>query len=61
MPAESRALALTRGGRLDESKPGQGFGLAIVAETAALYGRRLELDDGKPGLRATLILPAASG
>ncbi len=60
MPPESRALALTRGGRLDESKPGHGFGLAIVAETAALYGGRLELDDAAPGLRATLILPAGN-
>jgi signal transduction histidine kinase len=60
MPPESRALALTRGGRLDESKPGHGFGLAIVAETAALYGGRLDLDDAAPGLRATLILPAGN-
>ncbi len=60
MPPESRALALTRGGRLDESKPGHGFGLAIVVETAALYGGRLELDDAAPGLRATLILPAGN-
>jgi signal transduction histidine kinase len=58
MPAADRAAALMRGGRLDESQPGQGFGLAIVAETAALYGGRLELADAAPGLLAKLYLPA---
>lgn len=53
------ALALSRGGRLDEmGPPGAGLGLAIVADLAALYGGRLDLGRAaQGGLRATLALP----
>jgi signal transduction histidine kinase len=61
MPEEQRAAVLVHGVRLDECVPGQGFGLAIVAETAALYGGRLILADNAPGLSARLDLPAAHG
>ncbi|WP_294540544.1 ATP-binding protein [uncultured Rhodoblastus sp.] len=55
-----RAEALRRGRRLDESKPGSGLGLSIVADLASAYGGRLELGDSPlGGLRATLVLPAA--
>ena len=52
--------AARRGARLDESKPGSGLGLSIVADLAALYGGRFTLG-GAPtgGLRAELVLPAA--
>ncbi len=58
---ERRSAALTRGTRLDESAPGSGLGLHIVAELAGLYGGTLALDDSAlGGLRVRLSLPAAS-
>lgn len=58
---ERRGAALTRGTRLDESAPGSGLGLHIVAELAGLYGGTLALDDSAlGGLRVRLSLPAAS-
>ncbi|GLI92048.1 sensor histidine kinase [Methylocystis echinoides] len=53
-----RAQATERGRRLDETKPGSGLGLSIVADLAAAYGGALELDDSPAGgLRAKLRLP----
>ncbi len=55
----ARAAALQRGKRLDESRPGSGLGLSIVAELAAIYGGSLQLDEGpRGGLRAILRLPS---
>jgi signal transduction histidine kinase len=52
------AEATKRGRRLDESKPGSGLGLSIVADLAAAYGGALHLDNGpNGGLRARLKLP----
>ena len=49
-----------RGQRLDESKPGSGLGLSIVADLAHLYKGRFELEPSpEGGLRARLELPAA--
>jgi signal transduction histidine kinase len=60
LAAEQRAEAIRRGRRLDESKPGSGLGLSIVADLASAYGGGLELGDSPlGGLRATLVLPAA--
>jgi signal transduction histidine kinase len=60
LAAEARETALKRGGRLDESVPGQGLGLSIVAELARLYGGDLKLEESElGGLSATLTLPAA--
>jgi signal transduction histidine kinase len=62
LEADERETALTRGRRLDESKPGSGLGLAIVADLVAHYGGTLDLaraDIG--GLAAILTLPAADG
>lgn len=57
---EQRERALARGARLDESAPGQGLGLSIVAELARMYGGALALDDSPlGGLKAHLVLPAA--
>ncbi len=51
--------AMRRGRRLDESKPGSGLGLSIVADLADLYGGRFVLDrSALGGLRARLDLPA---
>ena len=59
MEATDHALALSRGGRLDEmGPPGTGLGLAIVADLAALHGGKLSLGRGSlGGLRAGLTLP----
>ncbi len=58
LPPEKRSVALKRGQRLDESKPGSGLGLNIVTETAAMYGGKVELDAASlGGLRAKLTLP----
>lgn len=57
---ELRQAALSRGKRLDETKPGSGLGLSIVADLASLYGGHLALvDSPKGGLRAQLTLPSA--
>ena len=55
-----RERAVKRGQRLDETKPGSGLGLSIVAELAHLYKGRFELEPSpQGGLRARLELPAA--
>lgn len=57
---ELRQDALSRGKRLDETKPGSGLGLSIVADLASLYGGALTLEDSPAGgLRAHLKLPSA--
>ena len=56
---EQRAEVGKRGKRLDESVPGSGLGLSIVADLAGLYRGKLELDQApEGGLRARLDLPA---
>ncbi len=60
LPEAQRELALTRGKRLDETKPGSGLGLAIVSDLAALHSGALMLEDSPlGGLRARLRLPSA--
>jgi len=55
-----RAKAVKRGQRLDETKPGSGLGLSIVADLADLYKGRFGLAPSpQGGLRAKLELPAA--
>jgi signal transduction histidine kinase len=55
-----RKRAMQRGQRLDETKPGSGLGLSIVADLAHLYKGRFELEPSPDrGLRARLRLPAA--
>jgi signal transduction histidine kinase len=58
LPDEARAEMLKRGRRLDETKPGSGLGLSIVADLAGLYRGSLKLDKSSlGGLRAVLTLP----
>jgi signal transduction histidine kinase len=60
LTAEGRASAVKRGQRLDETKPGSGLGLSIVADLAHLYKGSFELEPSPDGgLRARLELPAA--
>ena len=60
LTASERAKAVKRGQRLDETKPGSGLGLSIVADLAHLYKGHLELEPSpEGGLRARLELPAA--
>ena len=60
LPADDWEAALSRGHRLDESKPGSGLGLSIVAELARIYGGSVKLDKSElGGLAARLTLPAS--
>jgi two-component system sensor histidine kinase PhoQ len=53
-----RAEMLKRGMRADEVQPGQGLGLAVVAELVQLYGGRLQLEPSDlGGLRVRIELP----
>lgn len=49
IPAELRDEAMQPGIRLDETRRGDGFGLAIVRDLLALHGGSLELLGGKRG------------
>lgn len=57
IPAADRDRVKERFVRLDASRSvaGTGLGLSLVASIAALHGARLELDDNRPGLRASLV------
>lgn len=58
LPEPAREEVLRRGRRLDETKPGSGLGLSIVADLAGLYRGHLHLEASPlGGLRAVLILP----
>ncbi|MDA7947700.1 MAG: ATP-binding protein [Hyphomicrobiaceae bacterium] len=58
LPKQARAAAIKRGQRLDETKPGSGLGLSIVAELVHLYDGEFSLNaSGSGGLQARLELP----
>lgn len=58
--ADQRSAVLSRGKRLDQSKPGSGLGLSIVSELVDLYGGRLELaQSDMGGLLVVVDLPRA--
>jgi two-component system sensor histidine kinase PhoQ len=60
MPAELRAQGPRRGLRADESTPGHGIGLAMVADMAELYGGELQLGSSPlGGARVDLMLPGS--
>jgi two-component system sensor histidine kinase PhoQ len=56
---ENRARVIERGVRADEHVPGHGLGLAMVSETAGLYGGKLLIDASPAlgGARLELELP----
>lgn len=60
IPEVDRAAVLARGGRRDETVPGQGLGLTITAELVHDYGGTLTLDRSTlGGLMAMITLPPA--
>lgn len=60
IPEADRIRVAERFVRLDASrgKPGSGLGLSLVAAIARLHGGHLTFEDGRPGLRAVITLPA---
>lgn len=58
IPPEAAEHLLERGMRLDESKPGQGIGLAVVKEIAESYGGRIEISRSDlGGAKVSITLP----
>ena len=59
MSEEQSVLALQRGIRIDETKPGSGLGLSIVKDIANEYGGTIKLSKAHlGGLQARLSIPA---
>lgn len=60
LPPGGMESVLKRGKRLDETKPGSGLGLSIVADLSEMYYGSFKLENApKGGLSAKLVLPAA--
>ena len=58
LTAEQQTQALSRGHRLDQSKPGSGLGLSIVSELVELYSGTMVLERSPlGGLRVSITLP----
>lgn len=57
IPRHSKELALSRFGRLDESRssPGSGLGLSLVQTVARVHHGRLSLSDNAPGVLAAVV------
>ena len=58
IPADRIDFVLGRGGRLDETSGGAGLGLAIANDIVTAAGGSLSVENGTPGLRVTIRLPA---
>ena len=58
IPADRIDFVLGRGGRLDETSGGAGLGLAIANDIVTAAGGSLSIENGTPGLRVTIRLPA---
>ncbi|WP_315719312.1 MULTISPECIES: ATP-binding protein [unclassified Bradyrhizobium] len=63
IPEAERKHAVERFVRLEASRtlPGSGLGLSLASAVATLHGGELRLGDARPGLVATLVLPAGTG
>ena len=63
IPEADRKHAVERFVRLDSSRsqPGSGLGLSLAAAVATLHGGELRLSDARPGLVASLAIPARTG
>lgn len=60
IPEDQQAEALTRGHRLDVTRPGSGLGLAIVADIAEAWGGSIGFDRDEHAFTAILRLTAAT-
>jgi signal transduction histidine kinase len=62
IPEADRKHAIERFVRLEASRtlPGSGLGLSLASAVATLHGGELRLGDARPGLIATLVLPAGT-
>jgi signal transduction histidine kinase len=63
IPEADRKHAVERFVRLEASRtqPGSGLGLSLASAVATLHGGELRLGDARPGLSATLAIPALAG
>jgi signal transduction histidine kinase len=63
IPEADRKHAVERFVRLEASRtqPGSGLGLSLASAVATLHGGELRLGDARPGLNATLAVPARAG
>jgi signal transduction histidine kinase len=63
IPEADRRHAVERFVRLEASRtqPGSGLGLSLASAVATLHGGELRLGDARPGLTATLAIPASAG
>jgi signal transduction histidine kinase len=63
IPEAERDHAVERFVRLEASRTqsGSGLGLSLASAVATLHGGALKLSDARPGLRATLAIPAPTG
>lgn len=63
IPEADRKHAVERFVRLEASRtlPGSGLGLSLASAVATLHGGELRLGDSRPGLVATLGIPARAG
>ncbi|RUL70284.1 HAMP domain-containing sensor histidine kinase [Dyella choica] len=61
IPAEAMARATERFFRVDDSRSqlGNGLGLSIVAAVVSLHRGSLKLEDARPGLKVSILLPKA--
>lgn len=59
IPSERQDEALGRGNRLDSSGPGEGLGLAIVADIADAWHGSLSIRTGEGGFHVCLSIPSA--
>ena len=61
IPAADRERVLERFVRLEgsRSRPGSGLGLSLAAAVARLHNGEVRIEDNAPGLRVTIVIPAA--
>ena len=59
IPEQMRERVVERFVRLEQSRsvPGSGLGLSLASAVARLHGGELRLEDNRPGLRASIVLP----